>query len=229
MPDDLAAAHRQWDEGWAGVRAALIEALVRAGLVVVDQELFDHRLQVAGAEDEQWSSSPRRTRLSPWCLARRWPRLGRSRSGWFVPCPGSPRSAVTSTTTSESVLTRANGSGSASYCVLGTASTGHISRPVAAWIGFESISISSGQPSPPGHSRLSGLRYRAWILAKDSGFGHLSRRGCRAPRLWGYALTMIAPARYSSGSCGKAAPGPAKGTAASRAGPRRRGRRQCPR
>jgi hypothetical protein len=53
VADDLAAAHRQWDEGWAGVRAALIEALVRAGVVVVDQELFDRRLQVAGTEDEQ--------------------------------------------------------------------------------------------------------------------------------------------------------------------------------
>jgi hypothetical protein len=35
--------------GWA----ALVEALVGALLVTVDQELLDHSLQVAGAEDEQ--------------------------------------------------------------------------------------------------------------------------------------------------------------------------------
>jgi len=50
--DDL-AAYRPWDEDWAGVRTALIEALARAGWLVVDQELLDHGLQVAVAEDEQ--------------------------------------------------------------------------------------------------------------------------------------------------------------------------------
>src|SRR5215470_17425432 len=34
-------------------RAALVEAWVGARLVIVDQELLDHGLQVAGAEDEQ--------------------------------------------------------------------------------------------------------------------------------------------------------------------------------
>jgi len=41
------------DVGLSGSRAALVEALVGARLVIVDQELLDHGLQVAGAEDEQ--------------------------------------------------------------------------------------------------------------------------------------------------------------------------------
>jgi hypothetical protein len=34
-------------------RAALFETLVRACLVIVDQELLDHRLQVVGTQDQQ--------------------------------------------------------------------------------------------------------------------------------------------------------------------------------
>src|SRR5262249_25990560 len=41
------------DVGLSGSRAALVEALVGPRLVIVDQELLDHGLQVAGAEDEQ--------------------------------------------------------------------------------------------------------------------------------------------------------------------------------
>src|SRR5262252_8696211 len=41
------------DVGLSRSRAALVEALVGARLVIVDQELLDHSLQVAGAEDEQ--------------------------------------------------------------------------------------------------------------------------------------------------------------------------------
>src|SRR5215470_16880356 len=39
--------------GQAYSRAALLKALVGPSLVVVDQELLDHRLQVASAEDQQ--------------------------------------------------------------------------------------------------------------------------------------------------------------------------------
>jgi len=41
------------DVGLSGSRAALVEALVGARLVILDQELLDHGRQVAGAEDEQ--------------------------------------------------------------------------------------------------------------------------------------------------------------------------------
>ena len=41
------------DVGLSGSWATLVEALVRTRLVVVDQELLDHSLQVAGAKDEQ--------------------------------------------------------------------------------------------------------------------------------------------------------------------------------
>jgi hypothetical protein len=44
VADDL-AAHRQREDGRAGVRTALLKALVRARLVIVDQERIDHRLQ----------------------------------------------------------------------------------------------------------------------------------------------------------------------------------------
>ena len=53
MANDLAV---QWERDVVGVRggwAALVEALVGARLVIVDQELLDHSLQVAGAEDKQ--------------------------------------------------------------------------------------------------------------------------------------------------------------------------------
>src|SRR5262249_59610818 len=46
--------HWEWDDvGLSGSRAALVEALVGPRLVIVNQELLDHGLQVAGAEDEQ--------------------------------------------------------------------------------------------------------------------------------------------------------------------------------
>ena len=46
--------HWRWDDvGLSGSRAALLEALVGARLVIVNQQLLDHGLQVAGAEDEQ--------------------------------------------------------------------------------------------------------------------------------------------------------------------------------
>ena len=52
MADDL-ATHRQWEESRDRIWAALFETLVRARLVIVDEELLDHRLQMASAEDEQ--------------------------------------------------------------------------------------------------------------------------------------------------------------------------------
>ena len=39
--------------GLSGSRAAPVEAVVGARLVIVDQQLLDHSLQAAGAEDEQ--------------------------------------------------------------------------------------------------------------------------------------------------------------------------------
>ena len=50
---DNSALGRQWDRSRHDRgRAALFETLVRACLVIVDQELLDHRLQVAGTEDQ---------------------------------------------------------------------------------------------------------------------------------------------------------------------------------
>jgi hypothetical protein len=50
---DNSALRRQWDRSRHDRgRAALFKTLVRACLVIVDQELLDHRLQVAGAEDQ---------------------------------------------------------------------------------------------------------------------------------------------------------------------------------
>ena len=50
---DNSALRRQWDRSrHDGGRAALSETLVRACLVIVDQELLDYRLQVAGPEDQ---------------------------------------------------------------------------------------------------------------------------------------------------------------------------------
>ena len=46
MADDP-AAYWQLDRGRVGVRAALVETLVWPRLVVVGEELLDHRLQVA--------------------------------------------------------------------------------------------------------------------------------------------------------------------------------------
>ena len=48
------------DVGLSGSWAALVEALVGARLVIVDQELLDHGLQVAGAEDQQVIDHSRR-------------------------------------------------------------------------------------------------------------------------------------------------------------------------
>ena len=60
MADDL-ATDEGWDRGrYERFRAALFDPLVRARLVIVSQELLDHRLQVASAEDPRWSSSSRR-------------------------------------------------------------------------------------------------------------------------------------------------------------------------
>ncbi len=51
---DNSAVRRQWDRcRHDRGRAALFETLVRAWPVIVDQELLDHRLQVAGTEDKQ--------------------------------------------------------------------------------------------------------------------------------------------------------------------------------
>ncbi len=53
MTDELTADRqpdRDQDERFG---AALFESLVRARLVIVDEELLDHRLQMASAEDEQ--------------------------------------------------------------------------------------------------------------------------------------------------------------------------------
>ncbi len=53
MADEL-TADRQPDRGQdERFGAALFESLVRARLVIVDEELLDHRLQMASAEDEQ--------------------------------------------------------------------------------------------------------------------------------------------------------------------------------
>ena len=53
MANDLAMHWERNDVELSGSRAALVKALVGARLVIVDQELLDHSLQVAGAEDEQ--------------------------------------------------------------------------------------------------------------------------------------------------------------------------------
>ena len=50
MANDLAVQWERDDVGVSGGWAALVEALVGARLVIVDQELLDHYLQVAGAE-----------------------------------------------------------------------------------------------------------------------------------------------------------------------------------
>ncbi len=51
---DNSALHRQLDRSRQDRdRAPLFETLVRACLVIVDQELLDHRLQMASAEGEQ--------------------------------------------------------------------------------------------------------------------------------------------------------------------------------
>src|SRR5262249_30249311 len=53
--------HWEWDDvGLSGSRAALVEALVEPRLVIVNQELHEHGVQVAGGEAEQVSE-----RLSP--------------------------------------------------------------------------------------------------------------------------------------------------------------------
>ena len=66
MANDSGAL-RQWERGWHDRdRAALVEALVRACLMIVGQELFEHRLQVAGAEYQQTSMpSERKTWSKP--------------------------------------------------------------------------------------------------------------------------------------------------------------------
>ena len=53
MANDLAMQWERNDVGLSGSRAALVEAVVGARLVIVDQELLDHSLQMAGAENEQ--------------------------------------------------------------------------------------------------------------------------------------------------------------------------------
>ncbi len=61
---DDSAPYRQRDRGWHDSdRAALVEALVRACLVIVGQEPFQHRLQVAGAEYQQVVYEPFRDRV----------------------------------------------------------------------------------------------------------------------------------------------------------------------
>ena len=42
-----------------GTGQRCFETLVQACLVIVDQELLDHRLQLAGTEDPRWSSTSR--------------------------------------------------------------------------------------------------------------------------------------------------------------------------
>jgi hypothetical protein len=102
---DNSALHRQLDRSWQDRdRAPLFETLVRACLVIVDQELLDHCLQVASAEDEQvveqlpagGKDEPLRDRVRPRCPVRQpqdFHALGaedRSKAAVNLSTPGPP-------------------------------------------------------------------------------------------------------------------------------------------